>query len=204
MWKVAVFCKKIGIVLFKNFNLLIYQQAVAILMWAPIQNFCSFFDHFHAFDERRTSRYQSWMPAMISLNDQPCKFQPCPAFYKLPTAVDGIRQESQSLENAAHLSNTAFLALHLLSLSVPTHSTHFTKQEPSCQVQTIFSGFSRLEELWSNMTFSDGFDLVFGSTGALCWCRNANEKFLQSGVSNFPWRFYLLLFWGCRTVNTSA
>ena len=35
----------------------------------------------------------------ISLNGQPCKFQPCPGFYKLPTAVDGIRQESQSLES---------------------------------------------------------------------------------------------------------
>ena len=141
---------------------------------------------------------------MISLNVQPCKFQPCPGFYKLPTAVDGIRQESQSLENAAHLSKTAFLALHLLSLSVPTHSTHFTKREPSCQSNFLdFLDWRNYGATWLFQNLAlDGFDLVFGSTGALCWCRNANEKFLQSGKHQLSMAVLFVIVWISRTVNT--
>ena len=146
-------------------------------MWAPIQNFCSFFIIIFML----LMRGEPPEPILnagnddfnISLNGQPCKFQPCPGFYKLPTAVDGIRQESQSLENAAHLSKTAFLALHLLSLSVPTHSTHFTKQEPSCQSNFLdFLDWRNYGATWLFQNLAlDGFDLVFGSTVLMQKCQ---------------------------------
>ena len=154
-----------------NFNLLIYQQAVAILMWAPIQNLFYYF--FHAFDERRTSRYQSWMPAMISLNVQPCKFQPCPGFYKLPTAVDGIRQESQSLESKMPpICQILHSSLYISYPSQFQRTQHILQNKSQVANPNHFPDWRNCGATWLFQNLAlDGFDLVFGSTVLMQKCQ---------------------------------
>ena len=206
MWKVAVYCKKIGIVLFKNFNLLIYQQAVAILMWAPIQNF---FLLFSCFWWEANLQNQSWMPAMMT-STSPSMVNPANSSPVL--VFTNFRLQSTEFDRKANLwkvkcrpfvKNCIPRSTSLIPLSSNALNT-FYKTRAKLPIQ--FSGFSRLEELWSNMTFSESrprwvwFSFWFNWGTVLM--QKCQWDVFQSGKHQLSMAVLFVIVWISRTVNT--
>ena len=122
-------------------------------MWAPIQNFCPFFLLFSCFWWEANLQ----IPILNAGNDLPqCPTLQIPALSWFLQTSDCSRRNSTgkpiSGKCRPFVKNCIPRSTSLIPLSSNALNT-FYKTRAKLPIQ--FSGFSRLEELWSNMTFSE-------------------------------------------------